>query len=308
MTTGERHDLSARLSIVIPAFDEEQAIADTLAGLRHCLPQAELIVVDDGSTDRTRDVVRTFPRVLFVRHAFNRGYGAALKSGMQLATRAYIGWFDADGEMQPEDLAAMADTLDRSNVAAVIGQRPRRAVSHVRTVGKMVIRATATALGMRMGHDLNCGLRVFRREAILPYLGILPDGFSASTTSTMVLAERGYPVAFHPVTMNSRVGTSKVHLRHGFGALAIVLRTVMLFGPLRIFVGVGLPVFIVGALYALAVALVMREGLPALGVVAMLIGVLLLLVGLLADQISQMRLAQLRRLDPEPPAEVTTRE
>lgn len=291
----ERPNGYADLSVVIPAFDEEGGVAGMLRELRAAMPAAEIIVVDDGSVDATCAEVARFPDVVLIRHQFNRGYGASLKTGMRAATREFIAWFDADGEMKTEDLAAMVTRLRGSSLAAVIGVRSGRAVTHVRTVGKFVMRLTARMLGLKVGQDLNCGLRVFRRAAILPYLPILPDGFSASTTSTMIMAERGYPVAFYAVSMRPRVGQSKVRLVHGFNALVTILRTVMLFSPLRIFLGLGLPMLIGGALYAIVVMILIGLGVPALSVVVVLSGLVLLCVGLLADQISQIRLSQLRR-------------
>ncbi|TCR66937.1 glycosyltransferase family 2 protein [Rhizobium sp. BK376] len=287
--------LSKELSIVIPAFNEENGVGSMLEELEQALPDAEIIIVDDGSSDGTCEKVSQFRSVTLIRHLFNRGYGAALKTGMRASSRPYIAWFDADGEMRVEDLAAMTERLIVSSLAAVIGSRSRRAVTHVRTVGKAVLRMTARMLGLRMGHDLNCGLRVFRRAAILPYLAILPDGYSASTTSTMIMAERGYTVEFHSVSMKPRIGQSKVRLVHGFNALIIILRTVMLFSPLRIFMGLGLPLLAGGFLYAAIILILVNKGVPALAVISVLAGLLLLCVGLLADQISQMRLSQLRR-------------
>ncbi|MDX2235657.1 MAG: glycosyltransferase family 2 protein [Hyphomonadaceae bacterium] len=286
-----------RLSIVIPAYNEEDAIADTLHALQAALPGAEIIVVNDCSTDRTGMIARAVSGVIVKDHPFNRGYGAGLKTGMRAASRPLIAWFDADGEMRPADLVQMCTDLDRSRLAAVIGLRSRIATSHTRTVGKFLIRLTARALGLQIGHDINCGLRVFRREAIRPYVMLLPDGFSASTTSTMIMAERGYPVAFHPVSMNPRIGHSKVRLRHAFGSIAIVLRTVMLFAPLRIFLALSVPLLLGGAAYGAFMAVTAGRGVPTLAVLLIVSGGFLFLGGLLADQISQLRLSQLRHLD-----------
>ena len=287
------------LSIVIPAFNEAEGITTTLNNLRAHLPQAEVIVVDDGSSDATATVVEAMEGVRLIRHGFNRGYGAAIKTGMLAAKRTHIAWFDADNEHRVEDLIQMKLLLDREGVAAVLGHRRQAGVTAVRVVGKAVIRAVARSLGLKVGRDLNCGLRVFRRLAILPYVSVLPDSYSASTTSTMILAERQYPVRFYDIDTNPRIGHSKVRIRHGFGTIAIILRTITLFAPLRIFFGVGLPVVLAGGVYSLLIAMLQREGLPAAGVLSMLAGLLLCCFGLLADQISQLRLLQLSQLRAE---------
>jgi hypothetical protein len=138
--------------------------------------------------------------------------------------------------------------------------------------------------------DVNCGLRVFERETITNYLDLLPNSYSASMTSTFIMLERGYPIAFQPVELNARVGSSKVRLIDGFRAFGLVLRLVMLFAPLRIFLRLGAPLIVFGALYGAATAFIQGFGVPAAAVTAVILGFLLVLFGLIADQISQMRL------------------
>src|SRR5215472_450317 len=280
-----------RLSIVIPAYNEQDGIAATLAELLARLPSAEIIVVDDGSQDGTAAAVAEFPGVVLAQHPFNRGYGAALKTGMTVATRELVAWFDADNEHRVADLVAMASRVDPERVAAVIGQRESSGASPLRSWGKFVIRMLARSLSVEAGKDLNCGLRVFRRDVIMRYAPLLPNGFSASITSLIILLERGYPLAFHPVELNRRLGASKFKLADGFLALMLVLRILMLFVPMRIFLRVGLVLIGTGVVYGVATALVTGRGIPTLAVGLGLGGVLTTFFGLTADQISQLRLA-----------------
>jgi glycosyltransferase involved in cell wall biosynthesis len=282
-----------QLSVVIPAFDEERAIATTLLGLRARLPDAEVIVVDDGSTDGTA-AAASLPGVRVVRHAYNAGYGAAVKTGVALATRTYVAWFDADNEHRLDDLVAMADQLARDNLVAVIGKRKLRQSSIVRMVGKALILSVAHSLDIREGWDLNCGLRVFRRDVIVRYLPLLPDGFSASLTSTMIMIERRHRIAFHPVTIGTRIGDSKVRIRDGFETLMLVVRMVMLFAPLRIFLRAGTVLASAGMIYGVAVSVLRGQGFPAAAVLAVVVGFMLCMLGLVADQISQLRVDRLR--------------
>lgn len=281
------------LSVVIPAYNEEQGVVGTLHNLRARLPHCEIIVVDDASTDGTRERAEQVAGVSVISHAYNCGYGGALKTGMIAAKGKYVAWFDADGEHGVDDLVAMVNRLHEDHLCAVIGQRQNPGPSIVRTAGKWMIRMVARSLKFHGGSDLNCGLRVFRRDIILRYLHLLPDGFSASLTSLMVMLERGYPVAMHPVTRGYRVGISKVRLGDGFATLVLVLRMIMLFAPLRIFLRLGGLFIAAGILYSLWIALAMGTGVPVAGAVVVLIGVLFVLLGLIADQISQLRLAQL---------------
>lgn len=283
----------ALLTVVIPAYNEQDAIAETLRNLRDRLPNAQVIAVDDCSSDATAARAREVPGVRVVSHSYNCGYGGALKTGMTLADRDYVAWFDADGEHRIEDLVAMVERLHRDRLVAVIGQRSSLGASPVRAIGKWLIRLTARSLEFRGGPDLNCGLRVFRRDVICRYLFVLPEGFSASLTSLMVMLERRYPVVFHPVSMKPRIGVSKVRLRDGFGTLALVVRTIMLFAPLRIFLRGGLAVTALGLIYSVLTALIHRSGIPVAGALVTMTGLLLIAVGLIADQISQLRLIQL---------------
>jgi glycosyltransferase involved in cell wall biosynthesis len=293
-------DLQHRLSVVVPAFNEEEGVIKSVQSLRAGLPGAEVLVVDDGSTDRTAERAGSVVGVTVIRHAFNRGYGAALKTGVRAASREYVAWFDADDQHRVDDLAEMVRMLDRNGLAAVIGQRRKPPSTVLRATGKLLIRAVSGSLRMHAGPDLNCGLRVFRADVLARYLPLLPDGFSASLTTTMVLVARGYPTAFHPIETAPRVGTSKVVIADGFRAVILVLRTVMLFAPLRIFLTTGLVLLIAGGAYGFGSAIYTGRGVPVSALFAGTAGLLLMMLGLIADQISQLRLAMLATASAPP--------
>jgi len=289
--TTDLKSCDRKLSIVIPAYNEEHGIKSTLTGLVTRLPKAEIIVVDDGSQDQTAEVVQEFKGVMLVQHPFNRGYGAALKTGMTVANRDFIAWFDADNEHRVDDLIAMANRMTSEPVAAVIGQRQHPGPSPLRSWGKFFIRLFARSLSIQAVKDMNCGLRVFRREVISKYIPLLPNSFSASLTSLIILLERGYPISFHSIELNKRVGVSKVKLSDGFLALMLILRILMLFVPMRIFLRVGLILIGIGVVYGIAIAIIAGRGVPTLAVGLALSGILAAFFGLTADQISQLRLA-----------------
>jgi len=280
---------STDLSIVIPAFNEENGITLVLRGLRDTLPSAEIIVVDDASTDKTAERAEAVEVVSVIRHPFNRGYGASLKTGMRHARRRYIAWFDADNEHRVNDLVDMVDRLSAHRCAAVIGERASPAPSPARFIGKAIIRLLARSLGGPRIKDINCGLRVFHRDAITRYLPMLPEKFSASMTSTVILMERGYPVEFHSVTVNSRIGVSKVRLKDGLAALFSVVRIVMLVAPLRILFTTGFGTVLFGGIYGLARLLKFGDSFPTSAFVIITVGMVLCVLGLIADQISQLR-------------------
>jgi len=281
------------LSVVIPAYNEVEGIAVTLTGLIERLPGAEIIVVDDASTDGTANVVlENFSQVTLVQHLFNRGYGGSLKTGMSVAKRDFIAWFDADNEHRVEDLVEMYKKIRELKLAAIIGQRQRPGASQIRNWGKFIIRMLAKSLKYKGGPDMNCGLRIFRRQVISQYIPLLPNAYSASITSTLLMLERGYPTQFHSIDINARLGHSKVRLSDGFMSLVLVLRIIMLVAPLRIFLRLGLLFTVVGVAYGGMLALLSKQGLPILSAVMILLGIILSILGLIADQISQIRLTQ----------------
>ena len=286
------------VSIVIPAFNEVGGIGPTLEQLSASLPGAEIIVVDDGSSDGTAELVEKYPDVTLIRHGFNRGYGGALKTGMASAGRPLVAWFDADNEHRVSDLTSMIHSIRAGHLAAIIGQRTSGGASAVRGVGKAVILMLARSLGFRGGRDMNCGLRVFRTEVICRYLPLLPNGYSASMTSLLVMLERGYPIGYHPVELGMRIGTSKVTLRAGFASLLLVMRVMMMFAPMRIFLPVALALFCIGAVYSATVAVIAGEGFPTFGIFLLLAGLMTGMLGLIADQLSQMRLTQYEMITP----------
>jgi len=305
MMTDDKRQWADQLSVVIPAYNEEGGIGRTLEGLREALPTCEVIVVDDGSTDGTAEQAQTVPGVRLFKHRINRGYGGALKTGMKAATRPYVAWFDADNEHRVEDLERMVSRIDSEGLVAVIGRRAKPGPSVVRNYGKFAIRMLARTLGVDIGKDLNCGLRVFQRSVILRYLALLPDSFSASMTSTMILIEEGYPFDFEDIQLSERIGTSKVQLEDGFFTLALVLRMVMLFAPLRIFLSFGAFFLLSGTAYGLWRAVLTGRGLPVAGLLLMVTGVLLLMFGLVADQISLLRLSQVSGPSEDDHEEIT---
>lgn len=283
------------LSIVVPAFNEEAGLAAALKSLIAAFPKAEIIVVNDGSTDATRQVA-VASGVRVIDHAFNSGQGASLKNGMRAASRPWVAWFDADNEHRAEDLHRLVARAREGSYVAVIGQRTGRSLSVVRSAGKWLIRLIGRGLKIRAGSDLNCGLRVFRRNVIMRYLPLIPDRFSASLFTTLILLERRYPIVFEEVQTNPRIGTSTVRLNDGVDAMLILLRCVLLFAPLRFFLPVGGWVFLIGFVYSSAVAVEVRQGIPVGGMFLLLTGMLIWVLGLIADQISQMRLVQLGAL------------
>jgi glycosyltransferase involved in cell wall biosynthesis len=281
-----------RVTIVIPAHNEEQAIGEVLTRLRTQKHPAiaEVIVVDDGSTDRTAEIAEECGARV-IRHPRNRGYGAALKTGVKGTDSDYVLTMDADGQHRLADVMKLCDAVSGERAPdCVIGHRTRLLHSPLwRMPGKWMLKALARVLTQRKIPDLNSGLRVVRREVLLRYLHLCPSGFSFSTTITVALLSRGYSVEFVPIEVERRQGKSLVSVGTGFQTILLVLRLASLFNPLRVFLPLALGLITFGTAWAVPY-LVRGDGLTVAAMLSILTGVLLFGLGLICDQVAQLRL------------------
>ena len=248
LTAGRPAIPSADLSIVIPCFNEEETIGEVLDQLARRFPEAELLVVDDGSSDGTAGRAGGCRGVRLLRHPQNRGYGAAIRTACQAASRPYVVWFDADGQHGADMVAALLTRLP--DVDCVIGARTGKSPAPwFRRCGVAAICWLARLLTQRHIPDLNCGLRVFRLDLLRHYLHLLPKGFSASATTTIVMLECGHRVAWTPIPALARSGSSRLRLlRDGVGTLLLVLRLVLRLSPWKIFLPLAVGLSLLGLL------------------------------------------------------------
>ena len=281
----------ADLSIVVPVFDEEQSIRQTIEELLSAVPGAEVVVVNDGSRDSTASILAQLKGITLVTHDRNRGYGAALKSGMRAASRTFVAWYDGDGQHRPQDLIAVARPVLHGEKDAVIGVRGAGSAEQIdRRLGKSVLKLFAESLSGEQIPDLNSGLQCFPRDLIRRYIHLLPDGFPASTNSTLLLLERGYRVGFVPITTRERRGTSKIRLMaDGLSTLKHIVRMVVLFEALKVFTMFGAVLVVPGLIYGFTVAFVRGEGFPTLAGTVVVSGLLIMLIGVVVDQVTELR-------------------
>lgn len=284
-----------RLSVCIPAYNEETGIVETLRHLRYGIPAAEIIVVDDGSTDATAELARKVEGVTVISHELNRGYGAALKTAMRSATQPVIAWYDGDGQHNTDDLKRVAAPVFAGEMDAVIGARCSGSDLRLeRLPGKYVLQKVAEFIAGRHIPDLNSGLRCFRAEVVLRYLHLLPDGFSASSTISMILIKRLYRLDYVPITTASRIGVSTVSMvRDGLRTIHLLLRILILFDAFKFFALLAAFQFVVGFVYGISIAIPFGRGFPVLAAVICLSGIITFLMGLICDQIVAIRLEQL---------------
>ncbi|MBI4878432.1 MAG: glycosyltransferase family 2 protein [Planctomycetes bacterium] len=276
------------LSIIIPALNETEGIRVTLDRLRDAVRgiDAEIIVVDDGSTDDTA-LQAEAAGVRVIRHEKNRGYGAALKTGIRHARAEVIGIADADGTYPVERLAGLFQEMG-STYDMVVGARTgaRVAIPPLRRPAKLALNVLANVLTGQKIPDLNSGLRVFRRAVAEKYIHFLPSGFSFTSTITLAMLNDDYLVKFVPIDYYPRAGKSKIRaLRDTSGFLLLILRVTMYFNPLKIFLPVS-GLLLLATAAAFVFDLHSAAGLSDKTVVLSLATGMVFLVGLLADAVA----------------------
>jgi glycosyltransferase involved in cell wall biosynthesis len=275
------------VSVVIPAFNEGPAIGEVVAGLKATAPWREIIVVDDGSRDDTSANATTAGAIV-VRHPYNKGNGAAVKSGIRRATGEYVLIIDGDGQHSVDDTRRVVGRLGEYDL--VIGARSTATqATAARRFGNSALNGLASYLTDREIPDLTSGFRGARRQYLQEFLHLLPNGFSTPTTTTLAFIKAGYNVAFEPTDARQRVGASKIRLaKDGVKFFMIILKIVTLFSPLRVFFPISLAAFVVGAGYALW-TIVTQSHVTNSSVLLIMLAVIVFLVGLVSEQISAMR-------------------
>ena len=275
------------VSIVIPAYNEEKAVGSVIDQIISIMEKAdflyEIIVVDDGSTDNTVQIIQE-RAVQLVRHPFNKGYGAALKTGMRKAKYDTIAIIDADGTYPAEELPKLASGIGEWDM--VVGARVGKdaEVSPLRKVAKGFLTRLANYLVGTPIPDLNSGLRVFKKDIAMQFYNILPSGFSFTLTITLALLSNDYLVQYVPTRYHKRVGKSKIRpIRDTLGFLQLIIRTVMYFAPLKIFLPVSLALFLFGVVIFLYSLLVLHKVMDVTVVVTILASIQIAAIGLLAD-------------------------
>jgi glycosyltransferase involved in cell wall biosynthesis len=275
------------VTIVVPAFNEGDSIAQVVRELRDAAPWHEVLVIDDGSTDGTATAAHE-AGARVIRHPYNKGNGAAVKTAIRAATGEWMAIVDADGQHRPEDAARLTARLGEFDL--VVGARdPRTQATAGRRAGNAVLNWLASYLTERPIPDLTSGFRAARRECLLEFIHLLPNGFSTPTTTTLAFLKAGYNVAFEPIAARARVGTSKIRLASdGAKFLLILLKVITIFSPLRIFAPVSALSFAVGAAYG-AWNFVYHARIPNGAVLLLMFSILIMLVGLVSEQISTLR-------------------
>lgn len=277
----------SQVSIVIPAFNEAEAIAEVVRELRAEADWHEILVVDDGSTDDTANHAEA-AGARVIRQPYNKGNGAAVKAGIRAASGEYLLIIDADGQHKPSDAVRLVSHLGTYDL--VVGARSSiTQAGPVRRMGNALLNWLAGYLAERRIPDLTSGFRGARLDYLREFLFLLPNGFSTPTTTTLAFLKAGHNVRFEPVDARQRTGLSKIRLSSdGVKFLVIILRVITIYSPMRIFLPVAGVSFGLGVVYA-AWTIATQMHIANSSVLLIMFGVVVFLVGLVSEQISAQR-------------------
>lgn len=281
------------VSIVLPALDEEGAIAQTITGLEVTLRAAgmdfEIIVVNDGSTDRTEEIARHHGAKV-VNHLYRLGYGRSLKDGILAAAHDTIAILDADGTYPIDQLPSLINRY-REGFDLIVGRRSGENYeeSWLKSPLRRLLRGVVEFVAGQGIPDVNSGMRVFSRTAILPYFDQLCDTFSFTTSQTLAYLMTGKYVGYHPISYLPRIGTKKVRLfRDSLRTLQYIVQSVLYYNPIKIFLLLTLGAVFFGAACIGTAICLQSLSIFLLGAGSLLTSVLIFSLGLLADQMRQI--------------------
>jgi glycosyltransferase involved in cell wall biosynthesis len=284
------------ISIVIPAYNEENGIAPVLEELEGELKSLELpfpievIIVNDGSRDGTSKAIEPFVGKLIklVEHPVNRGYGAALKTGINAAIHPWILITDADGTYPNEfipDVVALREHHDMV-VGARTGEHTH--IPLIRRPPKWVLRKMASILSQQNIPDLNSGFRLMRKDVVKKFYNVLPNGFSFTTTITLAMFSTGHRVAYTPINYNKREGKSKIRPIHDtINFVKLIVRTVLYFDPLRVFVPLSFFFFVSSIGVGVASRVYLGQVMDVTTVLLFVTAFQLFAIGMLADMLNR---------------------
>ncbi len=285
-------NIKPEISVLIPAVNEAEIIADVVSGVRAAMQKLnrpyEILVIDDGSTDETASRAEN-AGARVVSHPYNIGNGAAVKTGIRQAKGDILVMMDGDGQHNPEYIAPMLEKIGRYDM--VVGARTSESESHIhRDLANRLYNLFASYICKRKIQDLTSGFRAVKADIARQFVSMLPNSFSYPTTITMGVIHEGYSLTYVPIKTNRRVGKSKIRLiADGSRFLLIILKIATLLSPMRVFLPVGLAIFLTGVGYGLFRFFVLGSSYGQTSAMLITMSVVVFMVGLVSEQVAQLR-------------------
>lgn len=276
-----------KISIIIPAKNEEVSLVNLLPELKSVLPKAEIIVVNDGSSDNTQMICEE-AGIIVVNHPYSRGNGAAIKSGARVASGDAFIFMDADGQHRPEDIQGLLDRYNEGYDMVVGARGSDSQASKARLFGNGLYNRVASYMTGQKIVDLTSGFRVVNAEKFKQFLYLLPNGFSYPTTITMAFFRAGYGVAYEPIVAPERIGKSHISLlKDGMRFFLIIFKIGTLYSPMKLFFPASLMFFFLGLIYYIYTFF--TDGrFTNMGVLLFTTSVMIFLLGLVSEQITAL--------------------
>lgn len=276
-----------KISIVIPVYQESEIIGSVVASIRTIVPEAEIIVVDDGSNDGTAEAARAAGARVH-SHPYNIGNGAAVKTGIRMAKGDYVLMMDGDGQHKPQDIPLLLAEAEAHDM--VVGARHDETHANVfRKYANKLYNFLASAITSIKVHDLTSGFRLVRRKTALQYLYLLPNTFSYPTTITLSYLHSGRSICYVPIRAEKRTGSSKIRpLSDGFHFLLIIIKITTLYSPLLIFMPISLFFLFLG-LFNYAYTYLTHLRFTNMSALFLITSVMVFMLGLISEQITQLR-------------------
>ena len=278
---------SRELTILLPAYNEEQSIGNTIREIKDLYPECEILVVDDGSKDRTQDeAIKAGANVW--KHPHNIGNGAAIKTGLRYASGEWVLMMDADGQHKPADIASLLE--HKENYDMVVGARSKGSRTSLhRDLANFIYNWLASYITKFKVEDLTSGFRLVRNERVSKFIYLLPNTFSYPTTITMAYLRSGLSIKYVPIQTLARKGKSKIKLfQDGIRFFLIITKIATLFSPFRIFLPVSFIFFMTGLGYYLF-TYITQHRFTNMSMLLLSSSVIIFMMGLISEQISQMR-------------------
>lgn len=276
------------LTIILPARNEEQIIGKIVSELKRLYPEAEILVVNDGSTDLTVHVARE-AGAMVISHPHSRGNGAAIKTGIRNAQNDILILMDADGQHNPQEIKKLLEYIPEYDM--VVGARSGNSHGYFhRNMANLFYNNIASYLADYKILDLTSGFRAVKKKVIKKFIYLFPNGFSYPTTSTLSLLKVGYNLKYVPIDVKKRAGKSKLNLlRDGVGFILTMFKIIMIFSPFKVFAPAGFFFTLLGVAYSLY-TIILWQQFRNMSVLLISIGILIFMLGLIAEQIAQLRM------------------